>query len=212
MRAKLQAIKEEKKAIRDKKSEFKEANGAIKRDIRMKKNEKSEIEAVVARACIDGRNDYSRDAIREDYAAGIKELDQEIAPEEDEENFDPDTDVRDYDEVARSLPVFCVSARGYQKLQGRLKEDAPVSGFTEVDQTEIPALQAHCKNLTIAGRTAACKKFLTKLSTLLNSMTLWASNDGTGANLTPEQREKEARSLSKSLKNLESVSGPDDPE
>ena len=46
----------------------------------------------------------------------MKELDQELAAEEDEENFDPAKDIRDYDEVARSLPVFCVSSRGYQKL------------------------------------------------------------------------------------------------
>ena len=141
-------------------------------------------------------------------AAGMKELDQEIMAEEDEESFDPDVDIRDYDEVAKSLPVFCVSSRGYQKLQGRLKKDSSVSGFRHVDETEVPALQYHCKQLTVVGRTAACKRFMTMLSQLLNSMTLWASNDGTGANLTQEQRDQEARFLNKSLKNLESVSPP----
>ena len=115
-------------------------------------------------------------------------------------------EARDYDEVAKSLPVFCVSSRGYQKLKGRLKKDPKVPGFTTTDQTEIPALQAHCQQLTIAGRTAACKRFMTNVSQLLNSMTLWASNDGTGANLNEEQRAREARFLNKSIKNLESVS------
>ena len=140
--------------------------------------------------------------------AGMKELDQEIAAEDDEENFNPEADIRDYDEVARSLPVFCVSSRGYQKLQGRLKKDPAVPGFQSLEQTEIPQLQAHCKQLTVAGRTTACKRFMTNLSQLLNSMNLWASNDGTGANLTPEQRAKEAKFLQKSLENLETVSGP----
>jgi len=138
----------------------------------------------------------------------MKELDQELAAEEDEENFDPDMDIRDYDEVARSLPVFCVSSRGYQKLQGRLKKEPHVPGFQTVEETEIPQLQAHCKELTVAGRTATCKRFMTNLSQLLNSLTLWASNDGgSGTNLTLEQRAKEDRFLKRSLANLESVSG-----
>lgn len=140
--------------------------------------------------------------------AGMKELDQEIAAEDDEENFNPDENVRDYDEVARSLPVFCVSSRGYQKLQGRLKKDPPVPGFQTLEETEIPQLQAHCKQLTVAGRTATCKRWMTSLSQLLNSMSLWASNDGTGANLTADQRDKEARFLQSSLDNLENVSTP----
>lgn len=44
--------------------------------------------------CISGRNSYSKGSIRLDFAAGIKELDQELAAEEDEENFDPDAEIR----------------------------------------------------------------------------------------------------------------------
>ena len=57
----------------------------------------------------------------------------EIAAEEDAEGFDPEADARDYDEVARSLPVFCVSSRAYQKLSGCLKKDPNVPGFTTVE-------------------------------------------------------------------------------
>ena len=131
--------------------------------------------------------------------------DQELAAEEDEENFNPDQNIRDYDEVAKSLPVFCVSSRGYQKLCGRLEKDAEVTGFTTKEQTEIPQLQAHCEKLTETGRSTACRAFLNRLSQLLNSMTLWASSDGTGANMTPEQRSREARYLQKGLTELESV-------
>ena len=77
------------------------------------------IEADIAAKCIAGRNQYSKGAIQQDFAAGIKELDQEIAAEDDEENFNPDVDVRDYDEVAQSLKCFCVSSRAYQKLSGQ---------------------------------------------------------------------------------------------
>lgn len=97
--------------------------------------------------CISGRNQYSKGAIQQDFAAGIKEIDQGIAAEEDKDNFNPEEDVRDHDEVAKSLPVFCVSSR---KLQGRLRKEPPVPGFTSIEETEIPALQAHISQITMA--------------------------------------------------------------
>lgn len=98
--------------------------------------------------------------------------------DEDEENFDPDQDIRDYDRVAASLPVFCVSARAYQKLSGRLQKDAVhIDGFLDPEDTEIPRLQEHTKKLTEAGRIANCRRFLNELGQLLNSMKLWASSD-----------------------------------
>jgi len=163
----------------------------------------AKIEADIAKVCIEWRNDYSRGAIQQDFAAGMKELDQELAIEEDEENFNPDDDIRDYDEVAKSLPVFCVSSRGYQKLSGRMKKDASVPGFMTIKETEIPELQSHCKSLTVAGRQATCKRFLTTLSQLLNSLTLWASNDGNGLALTLEQRAAERNVIRKSLVGLD---------
>jgi hypothetical protein len=56
--------------------------------------------------------------------------------EEDTANFNPKVDARDYDEVARSLPVFCVSSRAYQKLMNRLQKGKAVPGFKDVDETE----------------------------------------------------------------------------
>ena len=135
-------------------------------------------------------------------------MDEETAGEADEEGFDPAVDVRNYDEVARSLPVFCVSSRGYQKLCGCLKKNPKVPGFTAIEQPEIPAPLAHRKQLTISGGDAACKLFITTLSQLLDSLTSWASADGTGTHLAAKQREKEARLLTNSLKSLEIVSGP----
>lgn len=35
--------------------------------------------------CISGRNQYFKGAIQQDFAAGMRELDQELAAEEDEE-------------------------------------------------------------------------------------------------------------------------------
>lgn len=72
-----------------------------------------------------------------EFAAGIKELDQENQIETNEADFNPEEDLRDYAEVARSLPVFCVSSRAYQKLCGRLQRDKAVPGFATVEETEV---------------------------------------------------------------------------
>ncbi|KAI7569412.1 hypothetical protein KC317_g3361 [Hortaea werneckii] len=167
------------------------------------KAEEAAIDARQSALCIAGRNAYSRDAIRNDFAAGIRELDQENAEEEDPEHFNPEEDLRDYDEVASNLPVFCVSSRAYQKLSGRLKKDKDVPGFEDIQQTEMPQLQAHCKKLTENGRQASCRRFLNSLTQLLTSMALWASDDGSGTKMTGQQRDIERSHLSRELRKLE---------
>lgn len=141
--AKLQELKTTKKDARTQKRAIIEKMQDVREKIKEVGKAESKITSEMSALCIVGRNQYSKGAIQQDFAAGIKEIDQEIAAEEDEENFNPDTDIRDYDEVAKSLAVFCVSSRGYQKLQGRLRKDPPVPGFTTIEETEIPALQAH---------------------------------------------------------------------
>ena len=203
---KINALRATKKESRRQRSDLENGMRDIKSNLAKAKEEEAKLEAEISRVCIEGRNAYSKGAIQQDFAAGMKELDQEMAEEEDEANFNPENDLRDYNAVAASLPVFCVSSRGYQKLKGRLQKDAAVPGFTTVEETEMPQLRAHCKQLTVAGRTENCKRFMTNLSQLLNSLTLWATNDGSGANLTDEQRAKEAKFLEKSLDSLENVS------
>ena len=157
-----------------------------------------EIEARMSAICIQGRNKYSKGAIQQDFAAGIKELDMENAQED--ENFNPEANnLRDYDEVARSLPVFCVSSRAAQKLAGRLQRDSDVPGFRSEEETEIPQLCQHCKLLTEAGRASNCRQFLTNLSQLLTSLGIWASNDGTGLNLSDSQMAVETQFLKNRL-------------
>lgn len=164
---------------------------------------KTQIEKDAEALCIQGRNDWSRGRIREDFAEGVKELDQENAAEENPEDFDPEEEIRDYGNVARSLPVFCVSSRAYQKLSGRLQKDGDTMGFTSLSQTEIPQLQAHCRKLTEAGRQGSCKAFLNSLSRLLNSLSLWASDDGSQPESSMPQRRKVQAFVTKNLQKLQ---------
>ncbi|KAL8692607.1 MAG: hypothetical protein Q9224_003921, partial [Gallowayella concinna] len=153
---------------------------------------KAEIQSSIAKACISGRNAYSKLAIQQDYASGIKELDQELAAEEDISIFNPDEEVRDYDKVARGLPVFCVSSRGYQKLKGRLNKDGAVPGFKNIHETEIPMLQ---------------EKFLNNLWQLLNSLAIWTSTEVKGVRKTNKQKSIGQRILVESIGNLKTKLG-----
>ena len=204
--AKIEELRSVKKEARKQRADIAEKIKELEKEKSKAETEEEKIEAEMSALCISGRNQYSKGAIQQDFAQGIRELDQELAAEEDEENFNPDADTRDYEEVARSLPVFCVSSRGYQKLQGRLKKDAKIPGFTALEQTEIPQLQAHCKELTLAGRTSNCRRFINNLSQLLNSLSIWAANDGTSANMTADQKRREEKYLQKGLKELETIS------
>ncbi|KAF2006217.1 hypothetical protein P154DRAFT_517885 [Amniculicola lignicola CBS 123094] len=179
--------------IKDLKAEIIAVEGKMKKV-------KSEINAI----CIAGRNAYSRGAIQQDFAQGIKELDQENAAEEDEENFNPDEELRDYEEVARSLPVFCVSSRAYQKLCGRLQKDGSVPGFNSKEETEMPQLQAHCKKLTEAGRIRSCRAMLLSFAQHLNTFFMWAASDGSGLKLTDDEKRRESHYIEKRLGELES--------
>ena len=156
--------------------------------------------------CIAGRNKYSEQAIKSDYASGIRELDDEIAEEGDAANFNPEEERRDYDEVARNLPVFCVSSRAYHKLQGRFRQEADVPGFMNVKDTQIPQLQQHCRELTIKSRTNACNLFLSSLSQMLNSLSLWAVNDSPRPNISTESRSREEHRFEHTFERLKSVS------
>ncbi|KAK3307526.1 uncharacterized protein B0T15DRAFT_530475 [Chaetomium strumarium] len=202
--AKLASLKGEKKEVRAKKKQIEEQISAKREDLKALVSEKDDTLAEVKAICIQGRNEYSRKAIKQDFAMGIKELDQENAVEEDEANFDPEVDLRDYDAVAASLPVFCVSSRAFQKLSGRLqKDDFDAGGFHSVDDTEIPQLQAYAKQLTEKGRVANSRRFLNSLMRLLNSMTMWASDDGTRSNLSDAERAREETRLRQRLLKME---------
>lgn len=202
---KLEEFKTLKKEARREKGAIDEQLRDLRKQINKIQEQETELEDEELALCIAGRNNYSRSAIKQDFAAGIRELDMENAEDENPDNFDPDEDIRDYDEVARSLPVFCVSSRAYQKLSGRLQKDSDLPGFATKDQTEVPQLQAHCNKLTENGRAANCRRFLNSLNRLVSSLALWVSDDGSGPKLNAQQHDSEQRFLRRRLDDLERV-------
>lgn len=204
--SKLEQLKEEKKNARRQRVEIERRIKDARSNIKDAKERAAEIRAEINAICIAGRNQYSKGAIQLDFAAGIKELDQENAAEEDEANFNPDEDLRDYDEVARSLPVFCVSSRAYQKMSGRLQKDEDVPGFKTLEETEIPQLQTHCKKITEAGRIQTSRAFLLSVCQQLNTFSFCATEGSYALKLTDEEKRKQAVYLDNRLNELENVS------
>lgn len=203
IKERLKELRETKKNARRESMQIKRSIDDLKPQIREIEEKIEDIKAKISRRCIAGRNEYSKTAIQQDFAAGIKELDQENDAEEDEDNFNPEVDKRDYEQVGKSLPVFCVSSRAYQQMRGRLRKDDTVPGFLTPEETEMPQLQAHCKKLTEAGRVQTCRTFLLTFCQLLTALDLWASNDGTGANMSDDDKRKQIRYLERILKHLD---------
>ncbi|KAF9700954.1 hypothetical protein EKO04_000363 [Ascochyta lentis] len=203
IKAKLKSLKEAKKNARREGLEIKPKIDELNPTIREAETKIKCVKAEISRICISGRNEYSKRAIQQDFAAGIRELDQENAAEEDEDNFNPDEELRDYDKVAKALPVFCVSSRAYQKMCGRLQKDDAVPGFSSPEETEMPQLQAHCKKLTEAGRIQSTQNFLLSLCQLLTTFSLWASNDGSGVKMTDDDKRKQVKYVERRLNELE---------
>ena len=137
IKAKLEELRTTRKTARRERSQLDAAMKDVRLELAEIKTTMADIRAEMSAICIAGRNEYSKSAIQLDFAAGIKELDMENAMEEDEENFNPDEELRDYDKVAKSLPVFCVSSRAYQKLCGRLEKDEKVPGFKTPEETGV---------------------------------------------------------------------------
>jgi hypothetical protein len=71
--AKLASLKAEKKEIRAKKKEIDQQVSAGREEIKKLIAEKDMLLAEVKAVCVQGRNEYSRRAIKQDFAMGIKE-------------------------------------------------------------------------------------------------------------------------------------------
>ncbi len=133
-------------------------------------------------------------------------IDQDRSAQADGESFDPNQDIRDYDELASKLPVFCVSSRAYQKMSGKFEKDLDVKGFHEPEDTEVPQLQDHAKALAQLARIDNCHRFFTDLLQLLNSLMIQLVISANPLQLVEETRRKEQDHMNQNLVRLKEVS------
>ncbi|KAL8689795.1 MAG: hypothetical protein Q9218_004613 [Villophora microphyllina] len=107
-----------------------------------------------------------------------------IGVRENEDDFNPDQDGQNYEQIARNLPVFFTPSLAYQQSQGRQQEEECSTIFIHSNVTGIPALQHHCTKLTVPAGLEGSRSCLTAFSQLVNSLRLWLADDNTGATLT----------------------------
>ncbi|KAL8964902.1 MAG: hypothetical protein Q9183_004148 [Haloplaca sp. 2 TL-2023] len=105
--AKISELQERKVTAQNSKSNLQDQLDRLRSQRDGLRQERADTDSDILARCILARNDYSREAIQQDYAAGIREIDEELAAQEDEANFNPGVELRDYDEIARNFP-HCV--------------------------------------------------------------------------------------------------------
>jgi hypothetical protein len=101
--------------------------------------------------------------------------------------------------------VFCVSSKAYQKISGRLEDDERVTGFAELEDTEIPALQRHALGIVHETRAVTCRRFLNDLSGFLTSLHLQVVQSHQPLKLADDMKQEELRFLSTAVDELEKV-------
>ncbi|RHZ59709.1 uncharacterized protein CDV56_100818 [Aspergillus thermomutatus] len=176
-----ETILRERKAL---KSELRERRNALVQQIKVKRENLERLRVDLAQKQVSNiqnsireRNNYSKKEINKHFQHFNRENDNRI--------------LHGKTELEGGLPVFCVSTKAYQKLQGRLQNNEPeVAGFTELSQTEIPQLQAHCIRLTEGPREASSRLFLIELKKLLQSMSLWSSATGSAHVLSDAKKQE----------------------
>lgn len=141
--------------------------------------EKATLTSEILRLCVTLRNDYCKNTIRADFVAGLRQHDQEGELEgelETGETCDPSAGERNYDEVARQLPVFTISSKAYQQMRSKKKEvRTEAKGFSDLGDTEIPALQAHAKGMSQTSQIMAFTAFLNEFTQLLGTLAILAT-------------------------------------
>ncbi|KAK2767865.1 tat pathway signal sequence [Colletotrichum kahawae] len=130
--------------------------------------EQARLAEKVKKACIQKRNKISRENLQDYFRSVLKEAQQQMAASNHADNhFDEDME----------LPVFCISSHAYQSLEGLSAGFSdPITGFDDIQDTEVPQLQQHAQGLTDDLRIAKNREVLATISQLLNSMSLWTQN------------------------------------
>ncbi|RPA73485.1 hypothetical protein BJ508DRAFT_334018 [Ascobolus immersus RN42] len=120
--------------------------------------------------CIQTRSKFVKGHLKDVFAERLREFEERKSGKEGS-----DQPALDYDEVRRKFPVFCVSAYAFQKFAGKFRMDHDDNPFFNIEQTELPSLQDHCRRATFKHRRASAVQYLTSLEQFLISLSLWTS-------------------------------------
>lgn len=134
-------------------------------------------------------------------------FDDELLAEQEagQEQQQPKNDIN-YDEIRKSLPVFCVSSRGYQQLRGRMKKEQRAVGFSSLEDTQVPGLRKHTLEVAASIQDSYFKQKMAQAGRLLRGMDLFLSGDDDLLKMSEAERKDECEHLEMALKKLSKVS------
>lgn len=132
-------------------------------------------------------------------------MDQEAADQENEELAVPGQAHRDYSEVAKSLKVFCVSSWDYHKAPQRHEEGKVPPEFDAWNETEVPQLQQHTKQLTEENRKRHCKRFRAKFLPMHQALETWCHERVDKVQLAEGEKKVEADWIDDNLGTVKQV-------
>ncbi|KAK6210107.1 hypothetical protein QIS74_11691 [Colletotrichum tabaci] len=201
-REKLDELKATKKTVKEEKKNMVGRMSQLKEEIKNLRKQRSDIKTNMHRECIQGRNMYSRDAIKQDFAFGLKEFDEELLAEQQQDGPQQAQGETDYEQIGNNLPVFCISSRGYQQLRNRMKKDQKVVGFTSLEDTEIPGLRNHTLELAAAIQASHFRHHLSEICRLLSALDLFVAGGAANLKLSDKEKKQETENLEKSLAKL----------
>ncbi|XP_071177089.1 titin homolog isoform X3 [Mytilus edulis] len=134
--------------------------------------------------CAKARTIFSRNAIKKDYKAGVREMKrkakmtQEEIEEDEEDDYVSDEDDNDITRSCDNLQVFCVSSSEYQKLNNRLTDDGPPMVFDDAKDTEIPAVRQFIKQISNQKREEATKRLIQNLAVFIYDIQNYLTENG----------------------------------
>ncbi|CAH1269482.1 NUGGC [Branchiostoma lanceolatum] len=165
------SLKEIRSQIADKEKEM----AGIERQVSRKQRQMSVM-------CAKARNQYSQTQIRADFKAGIREMKRKAGMMgEDADSDDDDEEAGDQDEedIARGLKVFTVSSTEYLKLTNKLTRDGPAQVFSNVNDTQIPALREFVHEITNVRRESGTEKLIRSLGSFVSDIASYLLDEGT---------------------------------
>jgi hypothetical protein len=140
------------------------------------------LESRVTAACIRNRNAVSSTALRTDFESVRKEMGQKKS--------------------ANPLQVFCVSALTFSNF---LKNKERTKGFFKLADTGIPGFQQWLNRSTLAARTRNAEAFLGQIVSLVDAMSLWASDIGVTYKFLASEKQEIGENFAMGLKKLTTV-------
>ncbi|XP_052816315.1 uncharacterized protein LOC128242920 isoform X2 [Mya arenaria] len=168
---------------------------------------------MIAAICALARNDYSRSQIKRDFKAGLREMKRRAGmlvtddPEEEEDLYDDDSgdDDDDIGSTADNLRVFCCSSTEYQKMRNLLKDDGPPQVFSDLTDTQIPALRNYVHEMTSIRQRQSVDRLIHNLGRVVFDMHIYTSE---GENTCARGGQDARYAIENELKRLDTNLGP----